>query len=147
MREEEKDANFQEVAAQANDFPQNFENSPFFPSETKLKPKVFEEISLSPFVVLNLISFEKSQGFQKLMDLIRGNSSASNIIAILDFFETLWTFFEKDYLLGFLSQVLDDIKAIPQKINEDEIKNSKKTEISELLHTIEVTLPKNPIIL
>lgn len=108
------------------------------PNETNVKKKIFTLPEYSPFFVINLVFLDKIQGFQKLLQLIHNSHSASQIISVLDFFENLWIFFEKDYLMANLSQVLEDIKLVPQKINEDEIKNSKKTEISDLLHTIEV---------
>ena len=112
----------------------------FHPNKTKIKKDVFDQSSLSPFYIMNLTFFEKSQGIQTLLSLIHCSRSASQIIAILDFIENLWSFFEKDFLMENFNNVLEDIKLIPQKISEDEIKNSKKTEISELLHTIEVIM-------
>jgi len=113
------------------------------PIDTNIKKDVFNQANNSPFYVMNLVFFEKQQGIIALLQMIHLSRSASQIISILDFIENLWNFFEKEFLLASFSQVLEDIKMIPQKINEDEIKNSKKTEISELLHTIEVLLYLN----
>lgn len=110
----------------------------FMPKDTNIKKDIFTHFSHSPFYILNLVFFEKNQGIQTLLQMIHLSRSASQIISILDFIENLWGFFERDFLLANFSLVLEDIKLIPQKINEDEIKNSKKTEIAELLHTIEV---------
>ena len=112
----------------------------FMPKDTNIKKDVFTHLSHSPFYIINLVFFEKNQGIQTLLQMIHLSRSASQIISILDFIENLWGFFERDFLLANFSLVLEDIKLIPQKINEDEIKNSKKTEIAELLHTIEVLL-------
>lgn len=108
------------------------------PANTNIKKEIFLQTNCSPFYVINLSFFEKNQGFQKLLQLIHVSRSASQIIAILDFFQNLWNFFEKEFLMEIFGIILEDIKMIPMKINEDEIKNSKKNEISELLHTIEV---------
>ena len=110
----------------------------FMPKDTNIKKDIFTHLSHSPFYIINLVFFEKNQGIQTLLQMIHLSRSASQIISILDFIENLWGFFERDFLLANFSLVLEDIKLIPQKINEDEIKNSKKTEIAELLHTIEV---------
>lgn len=144
LTEERKDSNETELEPIEKPHKKQEESSydALIPKETFIKKSLLEDYSVSPFFLMNLDTFEKHGGLQKLAKLIRENKSASHIISILEFIENLWNFFEKEYLMEFLGGVLEEIKQIPQKINEDEIKNSKKTEISELLHTIEFVYEK-----